>query len=134
VRSFEVFTPATPEATWPLLARPARWHEWAPHLGGAWGLGEPEVEAGRLGAARLFGAVPVPARITGKTDGRDWTWQVGPVRMCHRVTSRPDGAAIGIDVAAPGPLEAVVAAAYGPVICWALRRLAARAADGQPSV
>lgn len=128
MRTFEILTHATPDRAWPLLARPDRWNEWAPHLGGAWGLGEPEVEAGRTGAARLFGAVPVPARIVGKTDGRDWTWQVGPVRMCHRVTRREQGAAVAIDLSAPGPLEAIVAAAYGPVICWALRRLAVRAA------
>ena len=112
---------------WDLLARPARWPEWAPHVGGAWGLGEPEVEAGRTGAARLFGLLPVPARITAKSAGRDWTWQVGPVRMRHWVAE----GAVGIDLTAPGPLESALGATYGPVIRWSLRRLAARA---QPSV
>ena len=41
---------------------------------GAWGLGEPEVQAGNWGDARLFGAVPVPARITAKDAGRSWAW------------------------------------------------------------
>ncbi len=127
--TFEERTRATTSAAWALMARPARWPEWAPHVGGAWGLGEPEVEAGRTGAARLFGVLPVPARITAKTPGRDWTWQVGPVRMRHRVQP----GLVAIDLQAPGPLEPAVATAYGPVIRWALRRLARRAA-AQPSV
>ena len=121
--------PQDPRAAWQLIAQPARWPEWAPHVGGAWGLGEPEVEAGRTGAARLFGLLPVPARITGKTAGSDWTWQVGPVRMRHWVAP----GAVGIDLTAPGPLEAAVGATYGPVIRWSLRRLAERAA-AYPSV
>ena len=47
---------------WSLIARPARWHEWAPHVRGAWGLGDPEVELGARGAARLLGAVRRLAR------------------------------------------------------------------------
>lgn len=128
--TFEEPTAAPTGAAWDLIAQPARWPEWAPHVGGAWGLGAPEVETGRTGAARLFGVLPVPARITGKTAGRDWTWQVGPVRMKHRV----EPGIIAIDLEAPGPLEPALAAAYGPVIRWSLRRLARRAAAAQPSV
>ena len=126
---FEHPAPEDPSEAWALIATPARWPEWAPHVGGAWGLGEPEVEHGRTGAARLFGLLPVPARITGKTPGRDWTWQVGPVRMRHWVAA----GAVGIDLTAPGPLEPALAAGYGPVIRWSLRRLADRA-EAQPSV
>ncbi len=127
--TFEERTRATTSAAWALMARPERWPEWAPHVRGAWGLGSPEVEAGRTGAARLMSVVPVPARITAKTPGRDWTWQVGPVRMRHRA----EPGLVAIDLEAPGPLEPAVAALYGPVIRWALRRLVARAA-AQPSV
>lgn len=127
--SFEAAAPQDTTAAWALMARPARWPEWAPHLRGAWGLGEPEVEPGRTGAARLFGVVPVPARITAKTAGSEWTWQVGLVRMRHRV----EPGRVAIDVEAPGALESAVAATYGPVIKWALRRLGDRAA-AQPSV
>ena len=122
--SFEEPTGAAPAAAWALMAQPARWPEWAPHIGGAWGLGDPEVVLGRIGAARLFGLLPVPARITGKTAGRDWTWQVGPVTMRHRVGP----GVVAIDLHAPGPLEPAIAAAYGPVIRWSLRRRAQRAA------
>ena len=127
--SIEEPAPQDPRAAWDLIARPARWPEWAPHVQGAWGLGDPEVELGRTGAARLFGLIPVPARIVGKTPGRDWTWQVGPVRMRHWA----EPGTIGVTISAPGPLEPVLAAAYGPVVRWALRRLADRAAR-QPSV
>ena len=122
--------PRDPRHAWDLLARPARWPEWAPHVRGAWGLGEPEVELGRIGAARLFGLLPVPARIVGKTADRDWTWQVGPVRMRHWA----EPGAVGIDLSAPGPLEGALGATYAPVIRWSLRRLAERAAAAQPSV
>ena len=127
--SFEEPTRGTPAVAWDLIARPDRWAEWAPHVRGAWGLGRPEVEAGRVGAARLLSVLPVPARITAKTPGSEWTWQVGPISMRHRV----EPGRVAIDLRAPGALEPAVAAAYGPVIRWALRRLAARAA-AQPSV
>ena len=125
MRTFSVNCPAPPETAWRLLARPERWPEWAPHLRGAWGLGAPEVRDGALGAARLFGALPVPVRIVGKRPGRSWTWRVGPVEMVHRVEPRSAGCEVAIDVIAPAPLERVLAAAYGPVIAATLRRLAA---------
>ena len=82
---------ASAAEAWELLARPDRWHEWAPHVRGAWGLGEPEVEEGRRGYARLMGVLPVPARITEVTAGSSWTWKVGPATMAHRVEPRGEG-------------------------------------------
>jgi hypothetical protein len=124
MRTFSVHSSAPPETAWALLARPGRWPEWAPHVRGAWGLGTPEVRKGALGAARLFGALPVPARIVAKRPGRSWTWRVGPVEMVHRVDPRAGGCEVAIDVIAPAPLERALAAAYGPVIAVTLRRLA----------
>ena len=100
---------------------------------GAWGLGAPEVREGARGAARLFGALPVPARIVGKRPGRSWTWRVGPVEMVHRVEPSPQGCEVAIDLIALPPLERVLAAAYGPVITATLRRLArvAQSSSGQ---
>src|SRR5689334_12245290 len=106
---------AAPKAAWALLARPDRWGDWAVHVRGAWGLGSPEVREGAFGAARLLGVVPVPAKITGKTE-RSWTWQVGPATMTHRVEPRAGGCTVAIDLRAPGPLEPLLAASYGPVI------------------
>ena len=117
-----------PDAAWPLLAQPARWHEWAPHVRGAWGLGQPEVEVGRSGFVRLAGVVPVPAAIVDKNPNTSWTWRVGGVvTMAHVVT--PD--ALMITLAAPAPLERALDVAYGPVIRLMLRRLS-RTARARP--
>jgi len=124
MRTFAVATDAPPAGLWALLARPSAWSQWSPHVRGAWGLGAPEVREGAVGAARLFGVAPVPARITRVDPGRAWTWRVGPVEMTHRVAPGE----VAIDLRAPGPLEPALAAAYGPVITWSLRRLARSAA------
>jgi hypothetical protein len=120
---------ADPDAAWPLLVRPARWSEWAPHIRGAWGLGDPEVEVGRTGAVRLLGVVPVLATIVAKdTNKRSWTWRVGGVvEMEHFVTADE----VAITLSAPGPLEAALHAAYGPVITAMLKRLS-RTATARP--
>lgn len=127
MRTFAVRCDAPPAVAWRLLAEPRRWHGWSPHVFGAWGLGDPVVTRGRRGIVRLFGAVPVPVRIVAVTPGRMWRWRVGLVTMDHRVDPEPgaDGRAcvVAIDLRAPGPLEATVAAAYGPVITFCLRRL-----------
>jgi len=132
VHTWTASSAAPPEAAWALLARPADWSRWAPHVRGAWGLGAPEVQDGAVGAARLLGVVPVPARITGKRAGRAWTWRLGLglVEMVHRVEPRPGGCEVAVDILAPAPLERAVAAAYGPVVQSALRRLARAAEDG----
>ena len=132
MRTWTAVSTAPPEAAWRLIARPSAWHEWAPHLFGAWGLGAPEVREGAIGAARLAGVVPVPAWITGKRAGRSWTWRVGLglVEMHHRVEPRAGGGSVAaIDLRAPAPLEAALALTYGPVIQATLDRLARRAAS-----
>jgi len=106
------------------VARPARWHEWAPHVRGAWGLGDPEVKVGARGAARLLGAVPVPAVVTAKDPGRSWTWEVGPVSLVHSVTPLGSGCEVAVEISAPGPLETVLGASYGPLVGLLVRRLA----------
>ena len=115
---------APPERVWELLSRPDRWASWAPHLRGASGLGEPEVKPGARGVVRLAGVVPVPATITAKRAGEDWSWRVGPVTLGHRVEPAGSGAIAAIDVTAPGPLEPALRLTYGPVIGLLLRNLA----------
>ena len=125
--SYAADSAAPAEVTWALLARPDRWHEWSPHVRGAWGLGEPEVQEGRFGAARLLGIAPVPARIVHRTE-RSWTWQVGPVRMVHAVRELPGGGSrVSTTLAAPGPLDRALALAYGPVVSLLMGRLARKA-------
>ncbi len=129
MRSWSADSTAPPAVAWRMIASPARWPEWAPHVRGAWGLGAPEVREGARGAARLLGVVPVPARITDVQHGRSWTWRVAEtVTLVHRVTPRGDGCAVATELRAPAPLEAALAATYGPVIGWTMQRLASRAA------
>lgn len=127
----EALAAGTEDQAWALLVRPVRWHEWAPHLRGAWGLAgeDGEVAVGRRGAVRLLGAVPVPVAITGKDAagpaGRAWSWRVGGVvAMDHRVQ---DGR-VAIEIRAPRGVEQAVAAVYGPLIALLLRRLSRSAA------
>lgn len=122
---------ATTEELWSLVAEPARWPEWSPHVRGAWGLGAPEVQLGRRGAARLLGVLPVPALIAAKTPGRSWTWRVGPMTLVHTVAPRPGGSRITMGIGAPGPLEPVLAATYGPLVQLLARRLARVAETGR---
>ena len=126
--SYRAHSDAEPAAAWALLARPARWQEWAPHVRGAWGLGEPEVRVGARGAARLLGVVPVPAVVTAKEDGRSWTWRVGPVDMVHAVRPASPGCDVVVELHAAGPVEAMLARTYGPLVGALLRRLARVAA------
>lgn len=125
---YRVHSEATVEDLWPLLARPERWPEWAPHVRGAWGLGAPEVRPGARGAVRLLGLIPVPAVIVRKRLGRSWTWRVGPVEMDHRLVPERRGTAVEVTVKAPAPVELALRASYGPVMKLALQRLASRPA------
>jgi hypothetical protein len=123
MRTFTAHSAARPAAVWALLARPDEWDAWAPHIRGAWGLGSPEVREGAFGFARLLGVIPVPAKITAKSEG-SWAWRVGPMTLVHRVEPRAKGSTVAIDLHAPGPLEPALAATYGPVIQLMLNRLA----------
>jgi hypothetical protein len=125
---YEAESTADPDVAWALLARPGRWHEWAPHVRGAWGLDDEDgqVRRGALGAARLLGAVPVPARIVDVVPNRSWSWRVGPVLMDHRVEPRPGGGGcvVAIELQARPPVEALLRASYGPVVGALVARLA----------
>jgi hypothetical protein len=125
MQTFEEHSAGDTADAWGRISQPARWHEWAPHVRGAWGLGR-RVRQGDRGAVRLLGAVPVPVEITRVDSGRSWTWRVvGVVEMDHRVEPREGGGCtVAIDLRAPAPLEAGLALAYGPVIQATLRRLA----------
>jgi len=122
--SYEAQSTAAPDAAWSLMARPARWKEWAPHIRGAWRLGDPEVQVGRRGLVRILGAPVVPARITSKRAGRMWAWKVGPVELIHRVEPTDEGSVVAVDIAAPGPLEPALGATYGPLVQVLVNRLA----------
>jgi hypothetical protein len=117
---------------WELLARPERWREWAPHVRGARGLGAPEIEPGARGVVLLLGALPVPARITGKRRGRSWSWQVGPVEIEHRVEPRAGGSSAIVELRAPAAVALPLRVTYGPLVAALVRNLA-RVAASTPS-
>ena len=130
MRTYAAETTGPPERAWALMAEPRLWSRWAPHLRGAWGLGAPEVEQGARGAARLLGAVPVPARILAVDPGRSWTWRVGPMTLVHRVhPTRSGGAIVAVDLLAPPAVEALLAATYGPIVQVLVGNLARVAAS-----
>ena len=128
-KQFERAVDAPPDVVWALVARPALWSRWAPHVRGAWGLGEPEVELGARGAARLLGLLPLPARVNAKDPGRSWTWKVGQVTIGHRVQALGSGSLVVIELAAPAPLEAALHVTYGPLLGLLARNLARVAAQ-----
>ncbi len=111
---------------WKLLAWPEHWHEWAPHVRGAWGLGHPEVRPGRRGFVRLLGVLPLPARVVEVDSGRAWSWTVGPLRLRHQVIPQPAGSTVVMCVDAPAPIEW----AYAPLVGLLTRRLARVAERG----
>lgn len=121
---YEATSTAAPSAVWPLMARPDAWPAWAPHVRGADGLGDPEVEAGRRGHVRLLGFAAVPAEITAKEPGRSWTWRVGPATLEHRVEARGDGSLVSMEIAAPRAIEAGLRLTYGPLVALLVRNLA----------
>ena len=112
-----------PARAWELMSRPQEWSSWAPHVRGAWGLGDGEVRVGARGYARLLGVVPIPATITAVDPGRSWTWQVGPVEMVHRVDRAADGCTVAVEISAPAPIEAALRIGYRPLVDLLLSRL-----------
>ena len=112
-----------PTRAWELISRPQEWSSWAPHVRGAWGLGQGEVRVGARGYARLLGVVPIPATITAVDPGRSWTWQVGPVEMVHRVDRAAEGCTVAVEISAPAPIEAALRIGYRPLVDLLLSRL-----------
>ena len=53
-----------------------------------------------------------------KDPGRSWTWQVGPIRIRHRVAVREvpaAGSLVAGDLEAPRAVEALLRVTYGPL-------------------
>jgi hypothetical protein len=127
---------ADPDTAWALIARPALWRRWAPPVRGAWGLGAPEVQTGARGYALVWGAVPLPGLVAAKQPRRSWTWQLGPLRLSHRVRPRPGGCRVALDIEAPFPVEPLVRVTYGPLVAVLVHNLARVAAreSGRPSL
>lgn len=94
---------------------------------GAWGLGEPEVQGSALGAVRVLGVLPVPARINlveKSWTRRHWVWSIGVVSFDHTVRRDPDGCTIAISCHAPWPVERAISVTYWPLVKRFVDRLA----------
>lgn len=131
--TYSAASSADPDAAWALISRPDRWRRWAPHLRGAIGLGRPEVREGAVGLVLVGLAIPVPARIVDKQEGRSWTWRVGPLEVRHLVRPLRSGCEVVMELSAPAPLERVLAVSYGPVVSLLVGNLA-RVAERRPTV
>jgi hypothetical protein len=128
---------ATPAAVWALLAVPARWPAWSPHIRRADSHPGP-VEVGDEVRVRSYGPVAVRTRITRVDDGRRWDFRVlsvpSPWRLeaAHAVVARDAGSrvVVGMRLSGPGtPLLGIAFLnAYRPLAALAVRRLARLAA------
>jgi hypothetical protein len=107
-----VETEASAAEVWALIARPARWHEWSPYVAGAEGLGDPEVEAGAVGAVIVRGGARIGAEILEVVPGRSWTWRVKGLRIRHEVRPTPSGARLTMAPEGSGALWGPLALAY----------------------
>jgi uncharacterized protein YndB with AHSA1/START domain len=103
---------APPTEVWSLIARPDRWHEWAPYVNGAEGLGKPEVEAGAVGEVILPAGLRVGAEILKVVPGRSWAWRVKGLVIHHEVEATPRGTRLSMTPEGDGPLWAPLALAY----------------------
>lgn len=123
---------ADPERIWELIARPANWRLWSPHVRGAEGLGEPEVQPGRQGKVILAGGLRVPARILSVDPGRSWSWKVGGLVIDHLVEPTSDGASLAMPVRSEGRFWSPFALAYAPVVDSIAQRIARLAEQPDP--
>jgi hypothetical protein len=126
--SVKVEAPAA--EVWSLIARPARWHEWSPYVRGAEGLGEPEVEAGALGAVVLRGGIRIAAEILEVVPGASWTWQVKGLRVRHEVEPTSRGCHLSMTPEGSGPVWGPAALVYDvptTLIAHNIARVARRA-------
>lgn len=109
---------------WALIARPSEWHRWSPHVRGAEGLGEPEVEAGANGKVVLRGGVKVGAEVTAVEPGRSWSWRAMGMEIHHSVAEISERRTrLEMAVEAQGALSPV-AAAYSQAVGLIMRNIA----------
>jgi hypothetical protein len=141
-QSVSVRSEAPVEAVWALLATPAWWPVWAPHIRRVSGphraeAPPPDLETGQHLLVHGPWPVALRAEITHLELDRRWDFVVrvpGPwrVRNAHLVERAGTGSRITVHLALEGPvagaLTRTVLAAYLPLAVYSLRRLA-RLAD-----
>ncbi len=129
---------APPEAAWALLATPAWWSAWAPHIRHVAGSSKTEAAPADLAEGQELrihgpGPVAVRARITRVDPGARWDFAVdlpGPWRILnsHLVEPEGEGCRVTVHMVLQGPagqlLTDTALAAYAPLATYSVRRLA----------
>ena len=126
-----VETEASAAEVWSLLAEPRRWHEWSPYVANGHGLGDPEVEAGAVGAVVLRGGVRIGAEILEVVPGRSWTWRVKGLSVRHEVEPTSRGARITMIPSGSGAFWGPVALGYRLPTALITRNVARVAANSR---
>ena len=120
---------ASPERVWHFLAFPERWPVWAPHLPHSVGFGPGQVAPGRWGLLFVGGLLPLGAQVTEVVPSESWAWQLGPVRVDHRVIPVASGSRISVSFEGPLLAKAALQAFYAPLLERALLALSEAASD-----
>jgi hypothetical protein len=136
-RVVEARSDAPPEAAWALLATPAWWPAWAPHItrvsGDVGGPPPADLAVGQHLRIHGPGPVAVRARITHLDPGRRWDFAVDlpglwSIVNAHEVEPDGTGARVVVRMRVEGPLCGAISrtalTAYVPLAGYALRRLA----------
>lgn len=129
---------ASPEVAWELLATPARWPDWAPHvrrvtIARGHDARPPMLTPGQLLVVHVRGPVKARVRVTHVDRRRRWDWTVmlpGPWSMqaAHVVEPLPEGCRVVFIHRLVGPAAGAIGppllALHVPLARRALRRLA----------
>jgi uncharacterized protein YndB with AHSA1/START domain len=132
--------PAPAERVWDLLATPATWPSWAPHMSHVSGADAREGapvrihEGQHLRIHSLLPAVVVPVTVTAVDEGTSWTMQarlpLGSIRSGHTVTTGPGGGdhdmtivTVSLRWSGPRLIGLPLLQAYRPIAALSLRRL-----------
>lgn len=135
---------APADRVWQLLATPACWPAWAPHMAHVTGEDRrtapgPVAVGQRLRIETVVPGVVVPVRVTDVEEGDSWTMvaelPVGEVRSSHRVVAGAGAGGgeqtavtvamrwLGPALPGPVPLGRLLLAPYHPVAALSVRRL-----------
>lgn len=126
---------------WHVLATPAYWPRWAPHIQRTTTTaGRPTLQVSRGDVVRIDGVGPtyVTATITHVEEPRRWDFRVDlplghHIEAGHEVLRDP--VAVRVDMTLhgpiPGPAGGALLTAYRPLAALALRRLVSLTRDGR---
>lgn len=137
-RTVGVDCAAPPAVAWDLLATPARWPQWAPHvtrvtIARGHDARPPMLTAGQLLVVHVRGPIVARVRVTHVDRGHRWDWTVllpGPwsLHAAHVVEPRAQGCRVVLAHRLVGPAAGALGppllAAHAPLARNALRRLA----------